>query len=86
MEKSELGFSKYFQHLPLYRLEDLYKLYGITLKRGVIASWLINISRKLMPLYNVLEERMFDEDYIGIDETRVEVLGEKKRSPGVRGF
>ena len=74
-------FSKYFQHLPLYRLEGLYKLYGIQLKRGVMASWLINISRKLTPLYNVLEERMLNTNYIGIDETRVQVLGEKGRRP-----
>lgn len=74
-------FSKYFQHLPLYRLEDLYKLYGIELKRGVMASWLINISRKLTPLYNILEEKMLSTGYISIDETRIQVLGEKERRP-----
>ena len=51
-------FSKYFQHLPLYRLEDLYKLYDISLSRSVMASWMVNISSRLTPLYNILEERM----------------------------
>ena len=74
-------FSKYFQHLPLYRLEDLYKLYDIELSRGVMASWMINISSRLTPLYNVLEERMLKTGYIGIDETRVQVLKEKGRAP-----
>jgi transposase len=73
-------FSKYFQHLPLYRLEDLYKLYGIHLSRGVMASWMVNISCRLTPLYNVLEERMLNTGYIGIDETRVQVLVEKGRA------
>ena len=72
-------FSKYFQHLPLYRLEHLYKLYDIELKRGVMASWLINISERFIPLYNVLEERMLSTGYVGIDETRVQVLKEEGR-------
>ena len=74
-------FSKYFQHLPLYRLEHLYKLYEIELSRGVMASWMINISERLTPLYNVLEERMLKTGYIGIDETRLQVLKEKGRAP-----
>ena len=72
-------FSKYFQHLPLYRLEDLYKLYDIELSRSVMASWVVNIGSRLTPLYNVLEERMLGSGYIGIDETRVQVLREAGR-------
>ena len=44
-----------------------------------MASWLINIARRLTPIYNILEERMFQTGYIGIDETRVQVLKEKGR-------
>ena len=73
---SFLIFSKYFQHLPLYRLEDLYRLYDIKLSRSVMASWLINISTRLTPLYNVLEERMLESGYVVIDETHVQVLKE----------
>ena len=72
-------FSKYFQHLPLYRLEEIYRIYSINLRRSVMASWLINIARRLTPIYNILEERMFQTGYIGIDETRVQVLKEKGR-------
>lgn len=72
-------FSKYFQHLPLYRLEDLYKLYDVELSRSVMASWVVNIASRLTPLYNVLEGRMLETGYIAIDETRVQVLREVGR-------
>ena len=36
-----LIFSKFFQGLPFYRIEELFKLQGVDLKRGTMASWLI---------------------------------------------
>ena len=49
-------FSKFFQGLPLYRIEELIKMYGVDLKRGTMASWLIKVSEKLQPIWNILEE------------------------------
>ena len=72
-------FSKFFQHLPLYRLEELYKLKGVELSRSVMASWLVKISSRLTPLRHVLEERLLNSGYVGIDETRLQVLDEKGR-------
>ncbi len=46
---SFLIFSKFFQGLPFYRLEELYKLQGIYLTRGTMARWLIHVSEKLIP-------------------------------------
>jgi len=79
-------FSKFFQSLPLYRLEELYKLYGVELKRGTMARWLIQVSEKLIPIWNVLEEKAIESEYMSIDATYVQVLKEKGRSPEQKSF
>jgi len=76
---SFLIFSKFFQGLPLYRLEELYKLQGIELSRGKMARWLIQVSEKLVPIWNLLEERVLDSGYMAIDATKVQVLKENGR-------
>ena len=78
---SFLVFSKFFQSLPLYRLEELYQLQKIYLSRGTMARWLIQVSRELMPIWNILEEKVLDCGYMAIDATPVQVLKEKGRSP-----
>jgi transposase len=76
---SFLIFSKFFQGLPLYRLEELYRLSGIELSRSTMARWLIQASSKLMPLWNLLEEMAFESGYVAMDATTVQVLKEKER-------
>ena len=83
---SFLIFSKFFQALPLYRLEELYKLQGISLSRGTMARWLIQVSEKLIPIWNILEERVLDSGYMAIDATSVQVLKEKDRKPQTNSF
>jgi len=83
---SFLIFSKFFQGLPFYRLEELYKLQGIHLTRGTMARWLIGVSEKLVPVWNVLEERVLNSGYMAIDATHVQVLKEKGRPAKDKSF
>ena len=83
---SFLIFSKFFQGLPFYRLEELYKLQGIHLTRGTMARWLIQVSEKLIPIWNVLEERVLNSGYMAIDATSVQVLKEKGRDAKTKSF
>lgn len=78
---SFLIFSKFFQGLPLYRLEELFKLQGIELSRSRMASWLIQVTEKLQPIWNILEEWAFETGYMAIDATWVQVLKEPGRKP-----
>ncbi len=81
-----LIFSKFYQGLPLYRLEELFKIYGVDLKRGTMASWLIKVSEKLQPIWNILEEWTLASGYMGIDATSVQVLKEEGRKPETKSF
>lgn len=79
-------FSKFFQALPLYRLEELFKLQGITLTRGTMARWLITMTEKLIPLYNLLQDKAFETRYMAIDASHVQVLKEPGRRAQSKSF
>lgn len=83
---SFLIFSKFFQGLPFYRLEEFYKHQGIHLTRGTMARWLIGVSEKLQPLWNLLEEKAMESGYMAIDATKVQVLKEPGRAPNDKSF
>ncbi len=81
-----LIFSKFFQGLPLSRIEELFNLQGVNIKRGTMASWLISVAEKLQPIWNILEEWALDSGYMGIDATSVQVLKEEGRKPETKSF
>ena len=83
---SYLIFSKFFQGLPLYRLEELFKLNGIGLKRGTMARWLIQVKDELIPVYNLLQDKAFESRYMAIDATSVQVLKEPGRKAQTKSF
>lgn len=83
---SFLIFSKFFQGLPFYRVEELFKLQGVNLSRGRMASWLIQVSDKLQPIWNILEERALASGYMTIDATHVQVLKEQNRKAETQSF
>lgn len=78
---SFIVFSKFFQGLPFYRIEELFKLQGIDLSRALMASWMIRLTEKLRPLWNILEDLAESSGYMAIDATGVQVLKEKGRAP-----
>ncbi len=79
-------FSKFYQGLPFYRIEEFFKLQGIELSRTLMASWLIRLSEKLQPLINILEEWAFASQYVAIDTTNVQVLKEPGREAKQKSF
>jgi transposase len=78
---SYIAFSKFYQGLPLYRIEELSKLHGVDLKRGTMARWMIKVSEQLMPIRNILQDWAFESGYVAIDATSVQVLKEPGRRP-----
>lgn len=68
--------AKYMDGLPLYRQEAMFLRIGIELNRQSMARWVIQVSLKLMPLYNLLQDLALEEIYLQMDETPVQVLKE----------
>jgi transposase len=68
--------AKFMDGLPFYRQEKIYARIGVELTRQSMARWLIEVSKKLIPLLNLLQEDLLSRHYLNMDETTVQVLKE----------
>ena len=81
-----IAVQKYLYGTPLYRLEFLFSVLGVTLSRYVMSKWMIKLAFAFKPIYLTLEEKALESDYIHIDETSLQVLKEKGRKPTTKSF
>lgn len=64
--------SKYSDHLPLYRQEQIFKVrYGVTLSRKTMCDWVWQIAHQLAMIYEALRDEIRRSGYIQADETPV---------------
>ena len=68
--------AKYVDGLPLYRQEKIFQRIHADLNRQTMARWLIKVSKKLTPLYNLLQDFLLEKKYLHMDETYTQVLKE----------
>ena len=68
--------AKYVDALPLYRQEKIFERINAAITRQTMARWLIQVSKKLVPLYNLLQDMCLEKDYLQMDETVTQVLKE----------
>lgn len=70
--------SKFVDGLPFHRQETVFARHEVALPRGTQAAWTISVVSPIMPLLNLMDERMRSCGYIRIDETPVQVLKSDK--------
>jgi transposase len=66
--------SKYCDHLPLYRQEEIYAREGVELERATLADWVGGASRLLAPLAEALRRHVLSATKLHGDDTPVPVL------------
>jgi transposase len=66
--------SKYLDHLPLYRIEQIAARQGVPLARSTLADWVGRIGVALQPLADRLAELLRQRDCLHADETPVRQL------------
>ena len=66
--------SKYGEHLPLYRQDDILFRQGVNLPRSTLCRWVIESARLLRPFYILLKEFVLQPRTIHTDDTPVKVL------------
>lgn len=72
---------KFADGLPLARFEHVLARHGAPVPRQTLARWVIGCSHLLQPLHNLMRDVLLDATLIHMDETVVQVLKEKDRSP-----
>jgi transposase len=71
---AQLVVGKFSDHLPLYRLEDVFARAGMELPRSTLCRWARQTAELLEPLYNLMVERVRRSRVIHTDDTPVPVL------------
>ena len=66
--------SKYCDHLPLYRLEDIFARHGVELSRATLCGWMASCAELLTPLYDLMVKRVLLSTVIHTDDTTVPVF------------
>jgi transposase len=72
---SEVLVSKFGDHLPLYRLEDILVRYGIYIPRSTLCDWVKSVAELFRPLYELQRWRVLQSTVMWTDDTSVTVLG-----------
>jgi transposase len=65
--------SKYADHLPLYRIAQIFARHGITVSRGVLAEWNGAVADLLRPLAQAIQRQLLQSRWIQSDDTTVTV-------------
>lgn len=78
--------SKFADHLPLHRLEQIFKRGNIDISRATMARWIISSTAMIQPIYNLLQDRLLAGNYLQMDETTLQVLKEKNRAATSKSY
>ncbi len=65
--------SKFVDHLPLYRLEQIFSRYNVRIPRSTMGDWVDKVHQMLEPIIVRMKERMLATEYIQADETTIKV-------------
>ncbi|KKL14062.1 hypothetical protein LCGC14_2519530, partial [marine sediment metagenome] len=65
--------SKYVDHLPLYRLEGIFRRHDIDITRSTMCGWAGSCADLLWPLYELMEKEVLQSKVINTDDTPVRV-------------
>jgi len=78
---------KYSEAVPLYRQEQQFKNFGIELSRQNLANWVIHGANNwLKILYDRMHTYLLKNSVIHADETTLQVLAEKDKSPTSKSY
>ena len=70
---AEIITKKFADHLPLYRIAEIFKREGITISRKLLSQWVVRCGMALKPLHDEMLKRVLGCQNIYIDETPVKL-------------
>jgi transposase len=66
--------SKYGDHLPLYRQEDIVSRWGVVLRRSTLCGWIAAAADLVQPLVKRMQQLLLASHVIHTDDTSVKLL------------
>jgi transposase len=71
---AQIVVSKFGDHLPLYRLEDIFVRHGLHIARSTMCDWVSAAAKLLKPLYDLQRQLALQSAVMWTDDTPVTVL------------
>jgi transposase len=81
-----LIISKFMDHLPVYRQLAIFKRSGINLHYNTVLDWTNQGLDMLVPLYELLKQKILKSIYLQADETGLKVLDSEKQGSSHQGY
>jgi transposase len=78
--------SKYADHLPIYRQEQIFQRSGIYLPRSTMDEWLGRLSTLLIPIVGAMKGRLLTSPFLQTDDTRILVLNRELKGKSQRCY
>lgn len=83
---AQVVVGKFGDHLPGYRLEDIFSRHGVEIRRSTIYDWLAGAADLCKPLYELMKERVLASKVIHTDDTQVKLIDQSLRSTRLARF
>lgn len=80
-----VAVSKHADHLPLYRLEQIFARQEVTISRSTMCGWMMAMSVLVKPLYELMIDRVKKSVVIHTDETTVPVQDDQVKGQCKKG-
>jgi transposase len=71
---AQVVVSKYGDHIPLYRQEEIYQRQGVDLSRQTMCDWMRQTAELVSPLYEMMKQQVLSSKAVQTDDTPVPVL------------
>ncbi len=70
---TQVVVSKYGDHCPLYRSEDIFARHGVKIARSSMWDWAAQSGQIFIPLYDLMKKRVLESKVVHTDDTPVKV-------------
>lgn len=75
--------SKFDDHLPLYRLNEIFARMGVDIPDSTLVDWCGRAMKVLLPLIELIEAAIMGSDLLHADDTPIRVLDRSLRDKGL---
>ena len=77
---AQVVVSKFGDHLPGYRQEDIFSRHGMEMRRCTLYDWVSGVADLCLPLYQRMQQRVLESFSIHTDDTTVKLVDKHLRS------
>ena len=83
---THLMVSKFVDHLPLYRQQEIFKRQQVHINHSTVSGWVKGGINLIVPVYNLHCKDILQSHYLNADETTIKVLDKDKKGTTHQGY